>query len=444
MLKLIDERARALGELVDERVVDTAKKLEGGGKVLKVWRGTAGRAPAHRLEMLKGWLEDPKSEAAQVPLATRHGVDRILKVAAREARDVVSAWAELLTDRQRLGELFAREAPDAFTERELDWAHAWCDRRCAMMQTWLEERAERVAKQESGKDDEEPEPDDTSYGVDGQEEVELPALDAEDDALLLRLIQTMRGPLARKKEPLRYSHIFVDEAQDLSPVELAGVLDTADDQQSVTLAGDVAQRLLMDNGFTDWRSVLHELGLDHVEIEPLELSYRSTHEILELARDVLGPLKEEASGYQATRHGAPVELFQFGSTGEAVGFLAEALRELSNNEPRSSVAVVARYPEQADLYYKGLVHGEVPNLRRIADQDFPFKPGVDVTDVKQVKGLEFDYVVMVECSEVAYPLDDEARHLAHIAATRAAHQLWITTTGEPSSVLPKWLVERAD
>ena len=67
---------------------------------------------------------------------------------------------------------------------------------------------------------------------------------------------------------------------------------------------------------------------------------------------------------------------------------------------------------------------------------------VDVTDVRQVKGLEFDYVVLVEVSESAYPSDDEARHLLHIAATRAAHQLWILTTSRPSRLLPEALLER--
>ena len=33
-------------------------------------------------------------------------------------------------------------------------------------------------------------------------------------------------------------------------------------------------------------------------------------------------------------------------------------------------------------------------MRLISEQDFPFQPGVDVTDVRQVKGLEFDYVVL--------------------------------------------------
>jgi DNA helicase-2/ATP-dependent DNA helicase PcrA len=112
-------------------------------------------------------------------------------------------------------------------------------------------------------------------------------------------------------------------------------------------------------------------------------------------------------------------------------------------EPSASVAVVSRYPEQADVYYEGLKRGEVPYLRRIAEQDFPFKPGIDVTDVRQVKGLEFDYVIAVEVTDAAYPIDDEARHLLHICATRAAHQLWILTTARPSPLIPEELRERA-
>ena len=88
----------------------------------------------------------------------------------------------------------------------------------------------------------------------------------------------------------------------------------------------------------------------------------------------------------------------------------------------------------------GLKKAEVPFLRRIARQDFPFKAGIDVTDVRQVKGLEFDYVVLLEVSNASYAEDDEARHLLHIAATRAAHQLWVTTPGRVSPLLPASLV----
>src|SRR5690606_16593291 len=173
----------------------------------------------------------------------------------------------------------------------------------------------------------------------------------------------------------------------------------------------------------------------------LQLGYRSTQDILELSQAVLGPLAPEVPPI-ATRRGVPVELFLTAQAGDAIAQLSEALRELMQDEPRASVAVIARFPEQADLYYEGLRKGEVPYLRRITDQEFPFRPGVDVTDVRQVKGLEFDYVVLVEVSESAYPEDDESRHLLHIGATRAAHQLWIFGTAKPSLLLPDSLRER--
>jgi DNA helicase-2/ATP-dependent DNA helicase PcrA len=234
--------------------------------------------------------------------------------------------------------------------------------------------------------------------------------------------------------------VFVDEAQDLSPLELAVVLGTTR-SESVTLAGDVAQRLMLDNGFSNWKDVLGLLGLSHVEIEPLRVSYRSTQEIMDFANAVLGHLRNEEQGH-ATRHGVPVELFRFTHTGDAVGFLAESLRALVGSEPSASVAVIARSPEQVREYAEGLIQAEVPNVRLIAAQDFPFKAGVDVTDARQVKGLEFDYVVLVEVTALNYPDDDESRHLLHIAASRAAHQLWVMTSDAPSPLLPRALVER--
>ena len=287
---------------------------------------------------------------------------------------------------------------------------------------------------------EDAEVDENEIGVDGMAEGNAAALDWEDDALLLRLYQRAQGGLRKGKETLHYEHVFIDEAQDLSPLELAVVLGTARGN-SVTMAGDVAQRLMLDNGFSNWKSVLGILGLSHVQIEPLRVTYRSTHEIMEFANAVLGHLRNQEQG-RAPRHGVPVELFRFSHTGEAVAFLAESLRALSNSEPLASVAVITRTPEQVREYAEGLAQAEVPNVRLIAEQDFPFRPGVDVSDVRQVKGLEFDYVVLVEVSAVGYPDDDESRHLLHIAASRAAHQLWVLTGDSPSPLLPASLVER--
>jgi DNA helicase-2/ATP-dependent DNA helicase PcrA len=83
---------------------------------------------------------------------------------------------------------------------------------------------------------------------------------------------------------------------------------------------------------------------------------------------------------------------------------------------------------------------EIPSLRRVRAQDFSFRPGVEVTDIRQVKGLEFDYVVMVDVNASTFGTDDESRHLFHIAATRAAHQLWLLVTADPSPLIPVSLV----
>ena len=78
-------------------------------------------------------------------------------------------------------------------------------------------------------------------------------------------------------------------------------------------------------------------------------------------------------------------------------------------------------------------------LRRVQRQDFHFAPGADVTEIGQVKGLEYDYVVLVDVNASSFGNDAESRHLLHIGATRAAHQLWLISTAQPSPLIPSWL-----
>ncbi|HRI51641.1 MAG TPA: ATP-binding domain-containing protein, partial [Pseudomonadota bacterium] len=99
-------------------------------------------------------------------------------------------------------------------------------------------------------------------------------------------------------------------------------------------------------------------------------------------------------------------------------------------------ALLARHIGTADAFYAGLSRADVPSLRRVARHEFTFSAGVDVTDVTQVKGLEFDYVVILDATAAAYPDTTEARHLLHIAITRCAHQLWLIAAGAPSPLCP--------
>jgi len=401
---------------------------------------------------------------------------------ARRGRNaVVELWADLLTDRPLLASLM-REDPEArVSEADIEEVHRELVTRVAAIQNLdprqqppedSKRRESRGAVERARREERRELETWTSFalpeggpktvdadlpehvrrveverdenvrgeiGIDGEPtEDELPLLDADDLAMLLRANQLLRKP----EPPLR--HLFVDEAQDLSPMKLAALIGrTSPPGQagaghatpSVTLAGDTAQRLFLDNGFGDWKAVLGHLGLAHVAIEPLRIAYRSTREILELARYAMGPLPIDVPA-EAKRSGAPVEAFRFSAVGAAVAFLAEALRDLAGREPRATVALLARYPEQADRVFEGLRRSEVPSLRRVRVQDFTFRPGVDVTDVRQVKGLEFDYVVLLDVNRTSYGTDDESRHLFHIAATRAAHQLWLVVTGEPSPLIP--------
>jgi DNA helicase-2/ATP-dependent DNA helicase PcrA len=465
MLRAIDAHVARLAARSAQRIQDALSERDGAGaearqelaqEVVKLWNASAKSPLAHRFHGLDSWL---KKAAKRLDVNARVGLERVVTDGLRECRDVVGQWADLLTDRDALVAAFNAHTPDALSPAEWNRASAWCTQRCEQILGEVEahlERAENAEREEVGsrepaRDEAEDEAEANARGVDGRDVEDRVALDREDDALLLRLYQKLRGPLLRggkvgergaaTKEPLVYEHVLVDEAQDLSPVELAVVLGTVSPAQSITLSGDTAQRLQMDNGFSDWKTVLGELGLAHVEVEPLKLSYRSTREIVGFARAVLGPLAPDEQPV-AVRSGAPVDLFSFGHSGDSVAFLGEALRELIQLEPQASVAVIARFPEQADTYYEGLRRAEVPYLRRIARQDFPFKAGIDVTDIRQVKGLEFDYVVLVEVSDAAYPAEDEARHLLHIGATRAAHQLWVLTTGRPSPLLPAELLDR--
>lgn len=261
------------------------------------------------------------------------------------------------------------------------------------------------------------------------------ALEPEDDALLLRAWQLRVGPLQGAKRALRYRHVVVDEVQDFAPVEVQVLLDTLDEDRSLTLAGDAQQHIVSGGGFTSWSAFLQELGVPGAEVDTLRVSYRSSQQIMDFSARVLGDLREAELPMRATRDGPPVEVFRFTAPGACVGFLSDALRRLADEEPLASVALLTPSPEVSDEYFAGLSGSDVPRLRRVENQEFGFMPGIEVTEIEQVKGLEFDYVIVVDASAAQFPNSPLARRRLHVAATRAIHQLWVTCVGTPSPLV---------
>jgi len=304
-------------------------------------------------------------------------------------------------------------APAEFTDGEIDTVSDWCIKQYKVIAAFMDKES-------------------------GDSPEDAAVIDVEDDALLLRLYQLKKGWLKEGGRRIEYDHMMIDEVQDFSALEARVLIDTVGRNRPVTLAGDTAQKIVREGGFDDWETFLDDTGLHGARVEPLKIAYRSTIEVMDVAREVLGPLAGDKA--VATRHGAPVEVHQFSDPGQAVDFLAVTLRDLFLREPHANVAVIARHLSQAQMYYNGLKKAEIPYLRMVARQDFSFKPGIEVTEIRQVKGLEFDYVIMVECNDDTYSVNDESRHLMHVGMTRAAHQLWIVTTGTPSPLIPKSLL----
>lgn len=250
-------------------------------------------------------------------------------------------------------------------------------------------------------------------------------LDFADAALLMRLGQLVAARVEGFRVPWyrALAHIVVDEAQDLSAPAVRVMLDAADEHRSVTLAGDPAQTLyeagvhgVFSGDTFDGALVLDQLPIGH----------RSTRPIMELALAASGHADEAL--LERTRPGLPVIWLTGPAASEAA--VADAVWTFRVRRPKALVAVLTRTKSQAEHWAAALDGLLAEKVRRGHRDTFAFEAGVVVSNVHQVKGLEFDGVVLVEPG--AYSARD--RNLLHVAITRAADQLWVVSRG-PAGLL---------
>ena len=293
--------------------------------------GGLGRAPAGpvdlRVTALARWVSDGKLDPA-----TRNALENVGRTLRARTRDVVGEWAALLTDREALGEGFASATRRGCSPRA-SWTsiHRWC--------------------------------------VD-RDRLRTPARRHEDDERALRARRRGRRAACcastscsaaarrRPRASVAYEHLMVDEVQDFAPLELAVLLDSTTKERSITLAGDTAQAIAPEHGFSTWTGHARlsgdppRSGRAAAGQLPLDARRSST-----APQHVLGPLHGRRAAGGAAR-GAPVESFGFASAGEASEFLAQALKELVRAEPDGvGGAASPRHPEQARLYYEALSRG---------------------------------------------------------------------------------------
>jgi DNA helicase-2/ATP-dependent DNA helicase PcrA len=269
---------------------------------------------------------------------------------------------------------------------------------------------------------------------DEKEQSTANTIDVEDFAVLLELHYFKSGKDVSRHGRLKtYAHMVIDEAQDLATVELKVLGRALEDGAAISIAGDAAQQIDPTHSFASWEHVLDELGLPRVHANQLQTTYRSPEPIAAFAHAILGPLAP-AQRPKAIRDGLPVARTLFPDEGQMAVFLSDTLTNLMLNEPLASIAIITKSWEYSLSLYKLLE--DIPKVRLVEGGEFEFRPGIDITPASEVKGLEFDYVIVPDANINVYIDRPEDRRLLHVAATRAIHQLWIISVGRESLILP--------
>ena len=256
-------------------------------------------------------------------------------------------------------------------------------------------------------------------------------LDYFDMSLVLRLIQLKNGGLPDGTGGVAsLDHLVIDEAQDFGPVEFAIMMSAVSDKRQITIVGDVAQKILSARKFIGWNKVVENLGMEDDSIIRLEVSFRCTVPIMTLAHKVAGdPKKVEG------RAGSDPEWYKAEDKDSLLEKLVNWTHRLVKADPFKLIALICRYPKQAMELKEGLEE-YLPGEVRLGHRDqFSFEPGIMVTNIHQVKGLEFDSVALIEPDEQNYPIRrEESRNMIYVGITRTQDDLLLATVKPFSKV----------
>jgi len=230
------------------------------------------------------------------------------------------------------------------------------------------------------------------------------------------------GPRPRHRDDdvvRTYGHIVVDEAQDLSPMQLR-VLDRRSLNGSMTIVGDIAQ----STGawaHDDWDQVLEHLPSRRPPRRAeLTVGYRVPGPIMDLAARVLRVAAPQLQPPTSIRHTGEEPIVTACTSEDLNAAIAAAVRRELDAVGSGNVAVVVpgSLVERADvaLTDAGIDHGRA--TRQGLDRQ------VTVVPTSLVKGLELDSVIVVEPAAI---LREEVRgpQSLYVAVTRSTKRLSI-------------------
>ena len=249
------------------------------------------------------------------------------------------------------------------------------------------------------------------------------ALFFEDATAFLYLQDQIEG---RKPNTL-IRHLFIDEAQDYTPFQYA-FLKQLFPMCQMTILGDYNQAIFSEtmNSPSIFSDQLH--GEDKIETITLTKSYRSTQQIVEFTKwlieggDVIEPINRLGNKPVVKQ----VENFEmlFSNIENCIQHLRESGQQ--------TIAVICKTEQESKEVYKQL--SKKLEVKRIDKETYSFERGVLIVPVYLAKGIEFDAVIIPNCSEEYYGSQNEQK-LLYTACTRAMHELYILSVGEKSQLI---------
>ncbi|MCD8508870.1 MAG: AAA family ATPase [Bacillus sp. (in: Bacteria)] len=239
----------------------------------------------------------------------------------------------------------------------------------------------------------------------------------EDATPYLYLTDQLEG---RKTNTL-IRHLFLDEAQDYSPFQLA-FLQQLFPNSKMTILGDLNQGIYAHSRETP--TLLAENLYDPTETEVLQLkkSYRSTKEIVQFTKEFIegGELIEPFN-----RQGDLPVVTVVDEEDVLQERVIQVVKEMVSRG-RETVAILCKTEEEARNVFTAMK--ERLDVHLMTKDSYTFKKGILVMPAYVAKGIEFDGVAVYNASAELYG-GEEDRNLFYTACTRAMHELHVFSLG---------------
>jgi DNA helicase IV len=228
--------------------------------------------------------------------------------------------------------------------------------------------------------------------------------------------------MARADRTWAYGHVIVDEAQEVSPMAWRMLVRRCP-QRSMTVVGDWAQRSV-DWGARGWEGALGVAATERLRVAELTVNYRTPEEAMALAGRVLTEFQPDLDAPSAIRSSGFVPWSlraEPGAVGDiSAGVVAAELRAVGDGRIAVIVPETLK-PSVGEALRRALTDQVASDSGAALDRP------VAVFGVADVKGLEFDSVVVVEPAAIIDASPRGANDL-YVALTRTTNRLGVLHT----------------